>query len=187
MNFKKIFIYEFDILFNILSEIKENFGFDLVKLDKNNFENKNFFSNPDYLVISKEDNDNFENHLKIEKIPIKISELIESINLRFLKKRFNLQSEIMVKDYKLNLNSRKISLKDRIIDLTEREINLILFLLKSKNSVKIDKLQKEVWGYNPELETHTVETHIYRLRKKMKEKFDDENFILSTKKGYKIN
>ena len=92
MNFKKIFIYEFDILFNILSEIKENFGFDLVKLDKNNFENKNFFSNPDYLVISKEDNDNFENHLKIEKIPIKISQLIESINLRFLKKRFNLQS-----------------------------------------------------------------------------------------------
>ena len=53
MNFKKIFIYEFDILFNILSEIKENFGFDLVKLDKNNFENKNFFSNFDYLVIKR--------------------------------------------------------------------------------------------------------------------------------------
>ena len=98
-----------------------------------------------------------------------------------------MQSEITVKNYKLNLNSRQISLDNLTIDLTEREINLILFLQKSKNPVKIDELQKEVWGYNSELETHTVETHIYRLRKKIKEKFEDSNFILSSKDGYLIN
>ena len=66
-------------------------------------------------------------------------------------------------------------------------MNLILFLKQSPTSVKIDKLEKEVWDYGSELETHTVETHIYRLRKKIKEKFNDEKFILSTKSGYLIN
>ena len=89
--------------------------------------------------------------------------------------------------YRLNINSRKISKNKKIIDLTEREMNLILFLKKSSLPVKIDKLQKEVWGYSSELETHTVETHIYRLRKKIKEEFADENFIISEKKGYSIN
>ena len=75
---------------------------------------------------------------------------------------------------------------DKVIDLTEREINLIIFLSKKKGASKIDELQKEVWDYNSELETHTVETHIYRLRKKIKDKFGDENFITSSKKGYSV-
>ena len=58
--------------------------------------------------------------------------------------------------------------------------------MKTKNLINIDILQKEVWGYGSELETHTVETHIYRLRKKLKDKFNDEKFILSLKKGYQI-
>ena len=73
------------------------------------------------------------------------------------------------------------------MDLTEREINLILFLKKSSRPVNINELQKEVWEYGSELETHTVETHIYRLRKKVKEQFKDENFIKSLKEGYLIN
>ncbi len=73
------------------------------------------------------------------------------------------------------------------MDLTEREINLIIYLNNSAKPVKIDALQKEVWGHGSKLETHTVETHIYRLRKKIKEKFNDENFIVSFKEGYKIN
>ena len=87
----------------------------------------------------------------------------------------------------MNLNSRKIIRDDINLDLTERETNLIVYLNKSKLPVKIDELQKEVWEYSSELETHTVETHIYRLRKKMKEKFGDKNFISSLKNGYKIN
>ena len=73
------------------------------------------------------------------------------------------------------------------LNLTEREGNLIIFLNKSTSPVSVDTLQKEVWEYGSELETHTVETHIYRLRKKIKEKFNDNNFIISTKEGYIIN
>ena len=64
---------------------------------------------------------------------------------------------------------------------------MIIFLKKISKPVKIDKIQKEVWEYGADLETHTVETHIYRLRKKIKEKFNDENFIVSSKKGYSLN
>ncbi len=73
------------------------------------------------------------------------------------------------------------------LKLTEREIEIILYLKNSKESQPIDKLQKEVWGHNNELETHTVETHIYRLRKKISETFENNDFILSTKDGYKLS
>ena len=87
----------------------------------------------------------------------------------------------------MNLNKRQISREKKIIKLTEREINLILFLKKTASAVRIDELQKEVWEYSSKLDTHTVETHIYRLRKKIKEEFNDDNFIFSSKKGYLIN
>ena len=122
----------------------------------------------------------------LNNLPIKFEKLIELINLKFLKEIFNSQSDISVGLYKLNLNSRQMAKGDRVIDLTEREINLIIFLSKKKGASKIDELQKEVWDYNSELETHTVETHIYRLRKKIKDKFEDENFITSSKKGYSV-
>ena len=80
----------------------------------------------------------------------------------------------------LKLNSDSIS-------LTEKEINLIIFLNNSRNSVNVDKLQKEVWGYNNKIETHTVETHIHRLRKKILKEFKKDDFILSNKNGYYIN
>ena len=109
------------------------------------------------------------------------------ININFLKIQFNFQSEISIGDYKLDLNSREIGKNKSTLDLTERETNLIMFLKNSSKPVKINELQKEVWGYGSELETHTVETHIYRLRKKIKDKFDDNNFIISLQDGYKIN
>tara|TARA_B100001142_G_scaffold37221_1_gene32640 strand:+ start:2039 stop:2602 length:564 start_codon:yes stop_codon:yes gene_type:complete len=187
MNSKKIIIYQHDDLFDILNEIKEILNFDLIKANSKNFDTiKSNLSN-DYLIISDTASDNIKNQLTIENYPIKINKLIEFINLKFLKEKFNFQSDIIVNSYKLDLNSREISKGNKIIDLTEREINLILFLEKAQSAVKIDELQKEVWGYNSELETHTVETHIYRLRKKIKEKFNDDNFIISSKKGYSIN
>jgi hypothetical protein len=187
MNLKKIIIYENEILFNILSEIKDNLNYDLINIGELNFEKSKKFLNEDYLVITKENNDNFKNQITIDRIPIKITKLIELINLKLLKEKFNSQSHVTIGAYKLNLNSREIS-KDKInIDLTEREINLILFLKKSKAAVKIDELEKKVWDYESDLETHTVETHIYRLRKKIKDNFGDEKFILSLKKGYLIN
>ena len=73
------------------------------------------------------------------------------------------------------------------LKLTEKEINSIIYLLKAKKPVKIRELQSNVWGYQSQLETHTVETHIYRLRKKISKVFKDENFILSKDDGYEIN
>tara|TARA_B100000161_G_C33539861_1_gene410126 strand:- start:914 stop:1477 length:564 start_codon:yes stop_codon:yes gene_type:complete len=187
MNLKKIIIHDYEILFDILEEIKEKFNLELVKIDKKNFNEKIKKISTQYLIISKYELAGYKNHLVLDKIPIKIDRLIQLINLKFLKDTFNFQSDISVGQYKLNFNSREISKNHKIIDLTEREINLIFFLKEKARAVKIDELQKEVWAYNPKLETHTVETHIYRLRKKIKDEFGDENFILSSKRGYYIN
>jgi DNA-binding response OmpR family regulator len=72
------------------------------------------------------------------------------------------------------------------LKLTEKESNIILFLYNSKNPVTINQLQSEVWGYNSKLDTHTVETHVYRLRKKLLKNFNDNSFIQSKKNGYQI-
>ena len=117
---------------------------------------------------------------------MKIQKLIELLNVEFLKKKFNLQSDLSIGSYNLNLNSRQISRDNVKLNLTEREGNLIIFLKKSLSPVSVDRLQKEVWEYGSELETHTVETHIYRLRKKILKTFNDENFIVSKKDGYEI-
>ena len=187
MNLKKIIIYEFEILFNILEEIKEKFNLNLIKLDNHNLNSEIKNISSQFLIISKSELSGYKDHLVLDELPIKIEKLIQLINLKFLKDTFNSQSDISIGLYKLNLNSRQISKNNKTIDLTEREIDLIIFLKKNERSVKIDELQKKVWGYNPELETHTVETHIYRLRKKIKNEFQDENFILSSKEGYLIN
>ena len=187
MNHKKLIIYEYDSLFNILNEIKENLNFELIKAQENDFQKIVSNLTSDFLIISKKNLEKINNQIILRELPIKMNKFIELINVQYLKNKFNLQSNINIGSYNLNLNSRKIIKNDIDLDLTERETNIIIYLIKSKMPVKIDELQKEVWGYSSELETHTVETHIYRLRKKMKEKFGDENFILSLKNGYKIN
>ncbi len=102
------------------------------------------------------------------------------------KKKYTQQADINIGSYKLNSNSRKISNKFKHLDLTEREANILIYLKNSKKPVKISQMQAEVWGHNSKLDTHTVETHIYRLRKKIKVIFEDENFIKSSKSGYFI-
>ena len=102
-----------------------------------------------------------------------------------MKNKFIDQSHITISEYNLDLNSRKISQGNKSLNLTERETNLIIFI-KDKKNVTIKELQKMVWDYSTDLDTHTVETHVYRLRKKMKETFGDENFILNTSNGYSI-
>ena len=87
----------------------------------------------------------------------------------------------------MNLNSKEIFFNSTKLKLTEKETKIIIYLFNSKKPVKIEILQSEVWGYHSELETHTVETHIYRLRKKILNAFSDENFIISTNNGYQIS
>ena len=193
MNKQSIIIYDFEILFIILKEIKENLKFEIFNFKKNDEISKldnSTYGN--YLIVVKSLSNFINKDIEkkklylIENLPIKIDKLIEKINIQLLKQKYNYQSEIRINKYKLNLNSREISLNKKLVKLTEREIDIILFLNENKKPINIDILQKEVWGYNSELETHTVETHIYRLRKKLKDKFNDEKFILSLKKGYQI-
>ena len=84
------------------------------------------------------------------------------------------------------MNSREIIINDTKLKLTEKEINTIIYLSKSNQPVTINELQKKVWSYQSDMETHTVETHIYRLRKKISSTFNDEEFIVSKKNGYQI-
>ena len=170
----------------ILKEIDHFLNFNiihLIKEDANNLYNKDSASS---LIISNKKINNIKDQIIIDKSPVQISKLIEKINIKFLKKRFSQQSDIDIGRYKLNLNSRYISNSKKTLNLTERETNILLFLKNSKIPINVDILQKEVWGHNSKLETHTVETHIYRLRKKIQITFNDNNFIKSSKSGYLI-
>ena len=80
-----------------------------------------------------------------------------------------------------------MSSKDKNLKLTEKEVNTIIYLSRFKKPVNTEELEKNVWQYQSNIETHTVETHIYRLRKKILRKFNDNNFIISKKNGYQIS
>ena len=183
MNNQTLVIYDFKVLYEILSEIENYTNFNIVYIKK--ISDLTLSQYGDYLIISNKKKE-IEDLILVDQFPIDIKKLIESINIKFLKKKYNQQSEINLGLYKLNLNARKIFNSVKSLDLTEREANIVIFLKNSKKPVKISKLQTEVWGHNSKLETHTVETHIYRLRKKISNTFEDKNFIKSSKVGYII-
>jgi hypothetical protein len=185
MNSRILIIYEYQILYQILNEISEGLNFEITQFNSKDLKDLKYDPKNNYLIISKKKIEGIKNSLILENIPISFEKLIEMINMNFLKNKFLDQSYINIGEYNLDLNSRKISLGNKSLNLTERETNLIIFI-KDKKNVTIKELQKMVWDYSPDLETHTVETHIYRLRKKMKETFGDENFILNTNNGYSI-
>ena len=188
----KVNIIDFNILYNTLLEIKDHLNFDIInhKNESDFVKNIDTDVNKDYIIITKiplkNSAINQKNVILLEKFPLNFFSLIDLINSSLLKQKYNFQSNFTVKDYKLDLNSRIIIKKENSLKLTEKEIDIILFLKDKKEPQNINVLQKEVWGYSKDLETHTVETHIYRLRKKIGDKFKDENFILSEKEGYLI-
>ena len=192
MSKSAVYILNFKVLYNIIYEIKNFFNFDLF-----DFENEKDLLNEqkkrgdrNFIILTTE---NFDNNLidkkqiiKIENYPFNLFSLVEKINSNLLMQQYDFQSNINIKEYTLNINSRVVSSKNNKLKLTEREIEILLFLKKQKDPININVLQKEVWGYAEDSETHTVETHVYRLRKKIKKAFDDQNFIQSDKKGYFI-
>ena len=184
MNNQKLIIYEFEELYKILIEINNDVNLIIQKASKNDI--SDFISQPNILILTHTKISGFNNQIIFNDFPIPILKLLEKINTEFLKINFNKQSDIIIGSYNFNLNSREMSQSDLKLKLTEKEINSIIYLFNSKDVVKIDELQSKVWGYQSELETHTVETHIYRLRKKIFKKFNDENFILTIKSGYQI-
>ena len=192
---QNVFIINFNSLYEILDEIKENLSFKIIK-----FENKEYFKKKldlnkiDCLIISKTDhklllNDNItdKNFLDLNDLPLSLKKLLELINIKLIKLKFNQQSNIIIKGYELNLNSKFFSKSNLNLKLTEKEIEIILYLNNTKIKHNVADLQKNIWGYSADMETHTVETHIYRLRKKISDLFDDEKFILSHKNGYFID
>ena len=192
---QNVFIINFNSLYEILDEIKENLSFTIIKIDnEDDFKKKFDLNRLDYLVISKTDhklllNNNItdKNFLDFIDLPLSFKKLLELINIKLIKLKFNQQSKIIIKGYELNLNSKFFSKDNLKLKLTEKEIEIILYLNDKKFKHNVEDLQKNIWGYVANMETHTVETHIYRLRKKISDLFKDEKFILSDKNGYFID
>tara|TARA_B100000767_G_scaffold143901_1_gene135813 strand:- start:1521 stop:2108 length:588 start_codon:yes stop_codon:yes gene_type:complete len=195
MIYQNIFIINYNSLYEILDEIKDNLSFKIIKYEsENDFANTSNLNIKNCLFISKSyeklllnKNLNKKNFLNLNNLPLQLNKLIELINIQLIKLRFNHQSKIHIKGYELNLNSKFFSKKNLSLKLTEKEIEIILFLNETKLKHDVLDLQKNIWGYSSEMETHTVETHIYRLRKKISTKFKDENLILSHPNGYFID
>jgi hypothetical protein len=192
---QNVFIINFNSLYEILDEIKENLSFKIIKFENEEDLKKTLDQDkPDYLLISKTDyklllNNNtiHENFLNFNNLPLSLKKLLEIINIKLIKLKFSLQSQIIINGYELNLNSKFFSKGNLKLKLTEKEIEVILYLNDKKNKHDVADLQKNIWGYSADMETHTVETHIYRLRKKISDLFKDEEFILSHKNGYFID
>ena len=186
MNNQNLIIYDFKILFDILNEIEDHLSFKLLNVSKKEYSKLQLDKLHNYLIISKKKIVNSQNQIFINNHPLGLIKLIEIININFIKKKFKQQSEIELGLYKLNINSRQMFKKNKILELTEKEIDIIIFLKNSKEPATVSKLQTEVWGHHSKLETHTVETHIYRLRKKINNTFENDEFIKSSKSGYFI-
>ena len=193
-----VHFFELPELYKILLELKDTLSFDI-----NNYQSKKELSNAitenkldfgNSIIVAKSgenlliNNNKLEekNILFIDKFPIQLNKLIDKINVHLIQHQYNFKSKLNIKNYILNINSRTVFKDNKELKLTEKEIDIILFLNKNNKPQKIDVLQSQIWKYSAGLETHTVETHVYRLRKKIKDKFNDENFIISSEKGYYI-
>ena len=192
---QNIFIINFNSLYEILDEIKENLSFNIIRYHNEEEFIKNcpldikyslFITRPKQKLLSNKKL-NEKNFLNLDNFPFKLYKLVELINIHLIKIRFNYQSKINIKGYELNLNSKFFSKDNLSLKLTEKEIEVILYLNETSTKNEVLDLQKKIWGYSSEMETHTVETHIYRLRKKIGNKFGDDNFILSNQNGYFIH
>jgi len=183
---QNLIIYKFISLYHILEELDLDLNFSISFIDNENSLNNEIKKYNNYIIISNEKYRDVKNQFVLNNLPINIFKLIEKINIQFLKLQFNSQSSLKVNNYTIDLNSREILINNIKLKLTEKEINTIIYLSKSNQPVTINELQKKVWSYQSDMETHTVETHIYRLRKKISSTFNDEEFIVSKKNGYQI-
>ena len=186
MNTQHLIIYKFAILYHIIDELSSDLNFEVYYVDCEN-SLKDIIKNLDnFLILSNKKYLNINNQLVLNNKSISISKLVEKINIEFLKIQFNNQSEVKINKYTIDLNSREMLANNTKLRLTEKEINTITYLSKSNRPVSIEELQEKVWSYQSHIETHTVETHIYRLRKKILNTFNDKKFIISKKNGYQI-
>ena len=184
MNKQSLLICNYKVIYDIFYELKDKVNFKIECITHQEILEKKY--DPIDLVISKT-NLNIENQIILQELPVEISKFIDYLNINFLRKKINFQKDIKIGKYLINFNSRRMFGNDKYLVLTEKEAKIIRFLNDSKNAVSIRNLQVNVWGHKSNLETHTVETHVYRLRKKIEKSFYDSDFIKSSNKGYSIN
>ena len=193
---QKLYIINLSNFYDILSELKEHINFNLLKFDNKDiffdkYKNKSISIGNSILIVPEMEYDFFVNnineyHIIKFKPPVNILTFMESLNVKFIQKKYQDQSNVNIKDFFLDINSRVLKKDELSLKLTEREAEMLLFLNNSKKPVNVETLEKEIWQHSSDLETHTVETHIYRLRKKIKAKFENDNLIKSNKNGYTI-
>ena len=186
-----LIIYENFKLYNIFNEIENQIPFSIINLSKKELVKLDELQNKSYLIITQKKITNLRNQIVLDKFPLNIFKFVEKLNIEFLKLKFNEQSKIQIGNYLFDLNVREMSNlnqnQNQKLKLTEKEISSIIYLSNVNKPVKVQELQINVWGYQSDLETHTVETHIYRLRKKILKKFNDKLFIKSSPNGYQVN
>tara|TARA_B100001057_G_scaffold164429_1_gene164989 strand:+ start:8141 stop:8704 length:564 start_codon:yes stop_codon:yes gene_type:complete len=187
MNNSYLIIYKQQILYKILAELDQDLTFDVKEINNEKSLEQEIQKLNKYIVLTKKKIFNLSHQMIFDQYPVKVSKLMEKINVALMKKNFEEQSQVIINNYTIDLNARELHSNNTKLKLTEKEINTIIYLSKSKNSVSINDLEKNVWKYQSDTETHTVETHIYRLRKKIFKTFRDDNFILSKKNGYQIS
>ena len=193
---QKLYIINLLNFYNIISELKEHIGYELFKFDNkeifyDKYDSKTISTENSILIVHETDYNFFVKNINEDQIikfkpPVNIFTFIENLNVKFIQKKYQDQSNVNIKDFFLDINSRELKKGKSSLKLTERETDMILFLNNSKKPVNVETLEKEIWQYSSELETHTVETHIYRLRKKIKAEFGNDDLIKSNKNGYTI-
>ena len=191
---QNVIIINYNSLYEIFDDLKENLPFKTIKFkNEDDFLKDNSLDKRKSLIILNKKTKLLFNHglhesniLYLNDLPLSFEKLLEKININLIKLRYGLQSKINIKDFQLDVNSKHLSKLGLTLKLTEKEIEIILYLNKKKINCNIADLQKNIWGYSTNIETHTVETHIYRLRKKIDKVFKDKKFIISQKSGYLI-
>ena len=187
MNKFNIVLLKLPALYEILNEIKLEINFNFINFREENDQFKKYIEeNPQVLIISPDSKANYKNFISYNKV-FKIKNLLQKINIFLSKSNYELKSNISIGTYLIDTNSRIISKNNLSLKLTEKEIDLLIYLNNSKLECSSVDLQKNVWNQSGDLETHTVETHIYRLRKKFLDFFQDNDFIKHNKKGYFLN
>ena len=186
MNNQNLIVYRFNHLYQILKELEEDIHFKIIEISDEKALINQIKNLKNYIIITKKQILKFNNQFILNQLPIKIFKMIEKLNIEFLKHQFVEQSQVIINDYTIDINAREMSSKNVKLKLTEKEVNTIIYLSKVNKPISINELQTKVWDYHSDIETHTVETHIYRLRKKISKNFLDDNFIISKNNGYQI-
>ena len=186
MNNQNIIVYRFNVLYQILKELEKDIEFKIIEISNEKTLTNEVKNLNKYLIITKKKILKFNNQFILSQLPIKIFKMIEKLNIEFLKHQFVEQSQFMINNYIIDINAREISSNNIKLKLTEKEVDTIIYLSKVNKPISINELQTKVWDYHSDIETHTVETHIYRLRKKIFKNFLDDNFIISKNNGYQI-